>query len=227
MHSPDEHTQDETPTRPKTRGECKGGPRPCPWVSCRHHLQMDVVGVGASARVILKTDPDEWTDETPTCSLDLADEGGRDLSDISRIYGRPRGEAERQHSAKAMEKLRLDDDTQDLAEVIGIDPNGRPQPNQKIIEWNKKDRDDVVEWIGLGARVTAAYIQHVIDVPEIRDIPPESVDLLSLLRDIRKRNGKPRPFIERHHRTRMIEQLPKTRARAKEEKPPPEPVEWI
>ncbi len=25
-------------TRPKTRGDCIDGPRPCPWVSCRHHM---------------------------------------------------------------------------------------------------------------------------------------------------------------------------------------------
>lgn len=225
MRSPNEH-KDETPTRPKTRGECKDGPRPCPWVSCRHHLQVDVVGAGSRARVILKTDPSEWTAETPTCSLDIADGGPRDLSHISRIYGRPRGEAERQHWARAMEKLRLDDDTQDLAEIMGIDPNGKPQPNQRNNKLEKYHREDVA-LIDLGSRVTAAYLRHVVEVPEIRDIPPESVDLLSLLRDIRKRNGKPRP--ERHHvpRRKMIEQLPKTRQKAKEEKPRPEPVEWI
>lgn len=28
--------------RPRTRGECKDGPRPCPWVSCRHHLLLEI-----------------------------------------------------------------------------------------------------------------------------------------------------------------------------------------
>lgn len=29
--------------QPRTRGDCKGGPRPCPWVSCSMHLAFDVM----------------------------------------------------------------------------------------------------------------------------------------------------------------------------------------
>lgn len=32
--------------RPRTRGECAGMARPCPWVSCRHHLAGDVTPSG-------------------------------------------------------------------------------------------------------------------------------------------------------------------------------------
>src|SRR5690606_10673395 len=28
--------------KPRTRAECKGGPRPCPYISCKHHLFVDV-----------------------------------------------------------------------------------------------------------------------------------------------------------------------------------------
>src|SRR5262249_28750008 len=28
--------------RPRTRAECAEGQRPCPWVSCKHHLYLDV-----------------------------------------------------------------------------------------------------------------------------------------------------------------------------------------
>src|SRR5687768_4676303 len=28
--------------RPQTRAECQGVPRPCPYVSCSHHLYLDV-----------------------------------------------------------------------------------------------------------------------------------------------------------------------------------------
>ena len=28
--------------RPKTRGECQGGQRPCPWVACRHNLLIEI-----------------------------------------------------------------------------------------------------------------------------------------------------------------------------------------
>lgn len=32
--------------RPRTRGDCKDGPRPCPWVSCRHHLLLEIAKHG-------------------------------------------------------------------------------------------------------------------------------------------------------------------------------------
>src|SRR5688572_18051569 len=35
---PDPHSAD----RPRTREECRDGPRPCPFVACRHHLYIDV-----------------------------------------------------------------------------------------------------------------------------------------------------------------------------------------
>jgi hypothetical protein len=61
------------PTRPRTRGECAAGPRPCPWVSCRHHLYADVRPNGS-----LKLNrPDVAADELErlpaTCALDVAD----------------------------------------------------------------------------------------------------------------------------------------------------------
>lgn len=33
--------------RPRTRAECEGGVRPCPWVSCKHHLAIDVLASGS------------------------------------------------------------------------------------------------------------------------------------------------------------------------------------
>lgn len=58
--------------RPQTRADCKGGPRPCPWVSCRHHLALEVTADGV--RLLLPPDPADWTD-LPTCALDVADAG--------------------------------------------------------------------------------------------------------------------------------------------------------
>jgi hypothetical protein len=62
--------------RPVTRGDCVGGPRPCPWVSCRHHL-----AVGGRNRVRRG-----WQ-KRPTCSLDLADEGPWGSREIGEILG--------------------------------------------------------------------------------------------------------------------------------------------
>ena len=69
--------------RPRTRGECADGPRPCPWVSCRHHLYLDVVGENGS---IKRNFPDlEPWQMAHTCSLDVADLGGRHLEQVAEI----------------------------------------------------------------------------------------------------------------------------------------------
>lgn len=59
--------------RPKTRGDCEKVPRPCPYVGCRHHLALD-----ADGEAIRMDRPDEeiWDRVAPSCSLDLAEEGG-------------------------------------------------------------------------------------------------------------------------------------------------------
>jgi hypothetical protein len=57
--------------RPKTRGDCKDGIRPCPWVGCRHHLYLNVnEDTGSMTQNFPKTPV--W-DLTESCSLDLAD----------------------------------------------------------------------------------------------------------------------------------------------------------
>jgi hypothetical protein len=57
-------------SRPRTRGDCIDGPRPCPWVSCRHHLYLDVVDGGAIRLNFPNVDPGEMAE---SCSLDVAD----------------------------------------------------------------------------------------------------------------------------------------------------------
>lgn len=56
------------PLRPRARGECERGERPCPWATCRHHL----------GSWTLDSDADE------TCSLDVADRGQHSLEDHAR-----------------------------------------------------------------------------------------------------------------------------------------------
>lgn len=64
--------QDVTLTRPTTRGECVDGVRPCPWVSCRHHLYLDVKDTG----LVRHNFPGQELEQLKeTCSLDVADAG--------------------------------------------------------------------------------------------------------------------------------------------------------
>lgn len=60
--------------RPGTRGECLAEERPCPFVSCAHHLYLDVSRKGA-----LKLNfPDlEVWELTETCALDVAERNGQ------------------------------------------------------------------------------------------------------------------------------------------------------
>ena len=66
--------------RPKTRGECLNGPRPCPWVSCKYHLGIEV-GVHSVTKV---TEHDGWM-ERDTCALDVADRGEHSYRAISPL----------------------------------------------------------------------------------------------------------------------------------------------
>ena len=71
--------------RPRFRSDCASGPRPCPWVSCRYHLAIDVTADGA-----LRINFDVETAEErglPTCALDVADAGRKNLDEIGAILG--------------------------------------------------------------------------------------------------------------------------------------------
>ena len=62
--------------RPLTRADCERLLRPCPFVSCRYHLYLDVDKRGS----IKLNFPDiEPADMVETCSLDVADLGGESL----------------------------------------------------------------------------------------------------------------------------------------------------
>ena len=84
--------------RPKTRGDCIDGPRPCPWAGCRHSLVLNVSFVGT-----IKMAPEH----SETCSLDVADTADADdvtLADCGKMMGLTR-ERVRQIEAAALAKL--------------------------------------------------------------------------------------------------------------------------
>jgi DNA-directed RNA polymerase specialized sigma subunit len=51
--------------RPRVRGDCEDGPRPCPWVQCRYHLEHP-----------------KWS-----CALDVADEGPHTQEQVATLLG--------------------------------------------------------------------------------------------------------------------------------------------
>lgn len=70
--------------RPRTRGECVDGPRPCPWVGCRHHTYLEVNGYGTIT--IREGNREPWeVDPATSCSLDVADRGPLTLEQIGEV----------------------------------------------------------------------------------------------------------------------------------------------
>lgn len=102
--------------RPRTRGDCENGPRPCPWVSCKHHLALGYGKVltanGSAAAHVEKSveqladlvDADGLYDMPHTCALDVADRGGASLDDMRAAMNLTR-ERMRQIVEKAIWKL--------------------------------------------------------------------------------------------------------------------------
>lgn len=92
--------------RPRTRGDCANVPRPCPFVTCRHHLYLDISPKG----IAKLNDPDIEPAEMPpdqSCSLDVAEQGPQRLEAIARIL-RVTKERARQIEDEIFKKLRMD-----------------------------------------------------------------------------------------------------------------------
>lgn len=69
--------------KPRTRAECRDMDRPCPFVSCKYHLYIDVHPVRGSIKLNFP-DVEVW-EMTDTCALDVADRGGITLEEVGEI----------------------------------------------------------------------------------------------------------------------------------------------
>ena len=97
--------------RPRTRAECKDGHRPCPFVSCRYHLYLDVNPETGSSKLNF---PHLAVDEMrETCSLDVAARGGATLEQVGELLNITR-ERVRQIEVRALVQLRRVGVTLDL-----------------------------------------------------------------------------------------------------------------
>jgi len=65
---------DDGERRPRSRTECKTEPRPCPFVSCRYHLYLDVSPRTGSIKLNFP-DLEVW-ELGESCALDVAERGG-------------------------------------------------------------------------------------------------------------------------------------------------------
>ena len=69
--------------RPKVRSECENGERPCPFVSCKYHLYLDVNPETGSIKLNFP-DSEVWELEE-TCALDVAMRGLNGIETLSEI----------------------------------------------------------------------------------------------------------------------------------------------
>lgn len=110
----------DLPERPRTRADCAGGPRPCPWVSCRHHLYLDVLPNGA-----LEHAPVEVHEMVDSCALDVADEGPHSSNEVGEVLGCARQRIEwieKNAQNKLAGELRADVGQEWLDEVLDLAP---------------------------------------------------------------------------------------------------------
>lgn len=137
----------ELPQRPRTRGECVGGERPCLWVSCEHHAIHGVM-LGAEGRGLDDDQVAEAIEAMPaSCTLDVAD-ARRDgdpsdatLEVVGELWGVTR-ERIRQIEAKAMTALRRRAEPlhEDIAEepLVELKPSrggaARPVEDRRRVE---------------------------------------------------------------------------------------------
>ena len=115
--------------RPRVRAECRGGPRPCPYVSCRHHLAYEIDSDGE----IVENFPGRGLEELlDTCALDVADrgaEGGSGLS-LQQVGDRLNVTRERvrQIELAAIHRLHdtLAEDAEGVTDLLPIPPPDWP-----------------------------------------------------------------------------------------------------
>ena len=102
--------------RPKTRADCVDGPRPCPWVSCKYHLYLDVKEETQSIKLNFPH-LEVWEMEQ-TCALDVAEQGGLTLEEVGHILNLTR-ERVRQVEVGGLEHLKQTGLIEDIDRIFG------------------------------------------------------------------------------------------------------------
>lgn len=125
--------------KPRTRAECVDGPRPCPYVSCKHHLYLDVSSRTGAIKLNFP-DLEVW-DMNESCALDVADRGGTTLEDVGAIMNLTR-ERIRQVEVKALAKLEALRDMAALRDYVDEGPVGKRRlPVLNSPELDEEDED--------------------------------------------------------------------------------------
>ncbi|MBI5531079.1 MAG: hypothetical protein HY898_00085 [Deltaproteobacteria bacterium] len=108
--------------KPRTRADCASAPRPCPYVSCKYHLFIDVSSRTGAIKLNFP-DLEVW-EMNESCALDIADRGGTTLEDVGAIMNLTR-ERIRQLEVKALAKLDALNEMKSLRDYVDEGPVGK------------------------------------------------------------------------------------------------------
>jgi hypothetical protein len=127
--------------KPRTRAECADTPRPCPYVSCKYHLFIDVSNRTGAIKLNFP-DLEVW-DMPESCALDVADRGGTTLEDVGAIMNLTR-ERIRQVEVKALAKLEALRDMLALRDYVDEGPLGKrrlPRLSREELGYDAEEAD--------------------------------------------------------------------------------------
>jgi hypothetical protein len=154
--------------KPRAREECENGPRPCPFVSCKHHLYIDV---SARTGAIKLNFPDlEVWDLGESCALDVADRGGTTLEDVGAIMNLTR-ERIRQVEVKALAKLEALRDMMHLRDYVDEGPVGKrrlPRLSKQDLKgpaYREVEEDETDDALDRADALEAAGLEAPVEVP--------------------------------------------------------------
>lgn len=102
--------------RPKTRADCVDGPRPCPFVSCKYHLYLDVKDETQSIKLNFPH-LEVWEMEH-SCALDVSEQGGMTLEEVGHILNLTR-ERVRQVEVAGLDRLKASGVVEDIDRIFG------------------------------------------------------------------------------------------------------------
>lgn len=102
--------------RPHHRMDCASVPRPCPFVSCRYNLYLDINDRGSIVFNYPNLDPGEMKE---SCALDIAEAGDRSGEEVGFFLNISR-ERIRQISEEAKKKLVVNELFQRIARENGV-----------------------------------------------------------------------------------------------------------
>jgi hypothetical protein len=116
---------------PLTRADCVNGPRPCPYVSCRHHLFLEVSGDGMILRNFPLLEPWEMTE---SCALDVADRGAHRAETVGAHLGVTR-QRTLQIEVEALNSVQQKLGAKGRATVIGLMESIATERDKRCVSW--------------------------------------------------------------------------------------------